>query len=151
MYRETGAKCLSSFEADGPERGAYLRTIRRWAEAHQIATDLHAEDEMTDVGKVGMARSHIIGRYMAWGRPKIEAVEFFDDARGYRAWHQGSWEPSGILSVPADPEAAWLDFVEWCKGPPYQAAEPLLRDETYLKIFTQDKPYHAWQPRQPNA
>jgi len=52
--------------------------------------------------------------------------------------------------VPADPEAVWLDFVEWCCMGPYHAAEASLRKETYLRIFTEDKPYHAWELRQPS-
>jgi len=67
---------------------------------------------------------------------------------GYTNWRQHPWEPSGVLPVPADPEAAWLDFVEWCRDGPYHSAEPLLRKETYLRIFTGeagDKPYLEWQ------
>jgi hypothetical protein len=133
---------------DGPERAPYLRTIRRWAETHQIPTDLHSEDEMDDVDKTLVVRLHVIDRYMAWERPKVEALESYRDARGFQAWTQHPWTPSGILPVPADPEAAWLDFVEWCRDGPYHSAEPLLRKETYLRIFTEDKPYHAWELRQ---
>jgi hypothetical protein len=138
---------LAEHIPDSQERGPYLRTIRRWAEAHQITTDLHPEDEMDDVGKALVVRFHVIDRYAVWERPKIEAMEFLDDERGFRRWRQHPWKPSGILPVPADPEAAWLDFVEWCRTGPYQAAEPLLRRETYLKIFTEDKPYRIWELR----
>jgi hypothetical protein len=30
-----------------------------------------------------------------------------------------------------------------------QAAQSLLRKETYLRIFTDDKPYHTWELQQP--
>jgi hypothetical protein len=140
---------LAEHIPDGPERGPYLRTIRRWAETHQIVTDIHQEDEMDNVGKALVVRLHIVDRRMAWERPKVEALEGYQDARGFRAWRQHPWTPSGVEPVPVDPEEAWADFVEWCKGPPYQAAEPLLRKETYLRIFTEDKPYHAWELRQP--
>jgi hypothetical protein len=136
---------------DGPERASYLRTIRRWADTHQIATDLHPEDEMDDVGKALVVRFHIIDRHMGWERPRVEAVESFVEAGGWTNFRQGPWEPSGILPVPADPEAAWLDFVEWCQDGPYHSAEPLLRKETYLRIFTENKPYHQWELRQPSA
>ena len=62
---------------------------------------------------------------------------------------QHPWTPSGILPVPADPEEAWADFVEWCRDGPYHSAEPLLRKETYLRLFTEHKPYHQWELRQP--
>jgi hypothetical protein len=139
---------LAEHIPDGPEREPYLRTIRCWAEAHQIATDIHQEDEMDDVGKALVVRLHIVDRRMAWERPKVEAMEGYQDARGFRAWRQHPWEPSGILPVPADPEAAWADFVAWCRDGPYHSTEPLLRKETYLRIFTDDKPYHAWELRE---
>lgn len=61
---------------------------------------------MDDVGKALVVRWHIVDRHMAWERPRVEALEGFQDARGFRARRQHPWEPSGILPVPADPEAA---------------------------------------------
>jgi hypothetical protein len=141
---------LAEHLPDGPERGPYLRTIRRWAEVHHITTDLHPEDEITDVGKALIVRFHVIDRHMAWERPKIEAMESYVEPGGWTNFRQHPWEPSGILPVPSDPEAAWADFVAWCREGPYQSAEPLLRQETYLRIFTEDKPYHAWELQQPS-
>ena len=77
------------------------------------------------------------------------ALESYIEPGGWTNWRQHPWTPSGILPVPADPEAAWEDFCEWCRPGPYQAAQPLLRQETYLRIFTESKPYHAWQLRRP--
>jgi hypothetical protein len=95
-----------------------------------------------------MVRFHIIDRYAAWERPRIEAMEFYTDGRGYQAWRQHPWEPSGVEPVPADPEAAWKDFCLWCQGPPMNRTEPPLRRETYLRIFSEGKPYHGWEVRQ---
>jgi hypothetical protein len=144
---------LAAHIPDGPERAPYLRTIRRWAEARYITTDLHPEDEMDDVGKALVVRWHIVDRYMAWERPKIEALESYVEPGGWTNWRQHPWTPSGILPVPADPEEAWADFVEWCRDGPYHCTEPLLRKETYLKIFTEDKPYHVWElrPNEPTS
>jgi hypothetical protein len=141
---------LAEHIPDGPERGPYLRTIRRWAETHQIPTDIHQEDEMDDAGKVLMVRYHVIDRHMSWEKPKVEALESYRDAHGYQAWTQHPWEPSAVLPVPADPEAAWADFVAWCRDGLHHSAEPRLRKETYLKIFTGDRPYHGWELRQPS-
>jgi hypothetical protein len=38
-----------------------------------------------------------------------------------------------------------IRFVEWGEDGSYHSAEPLLRKEMYLRIFTEDKPYHAWE------
>jgi hypothetical protein len=136
---------------DGPQRTAYWRAIRLWCERHNITTDLHPEDELSDTGKSLLVRFHIVERRMAWERPKIEAQETYVTPDGFMAWRQYPWTPSGILPVPADPEAAWLDFIEWVKGPPMnRTGDPPLRRETYLKIFTEEKPYHAWELRQPH-
>jgi hypothetical protein len=43
-----------------------------------------------------------------------------------------------------------IRFAEWCRDRPYHSAELLLRKETYLRIFTENKPYHAWELRQPS-
>jgi hypothetical protein len=88
---------------------------------------------------------------MAWERPKIEALERYVKPGRWTNWRQDPWTPSGILPVPADLGAAWLDFVVRCRDGPYHSAEPLLRKETYIKIFTGEegkKPYHAWELRQ---
>jgi hypothetical protein len=70
---------LAEHIPEGRERGAYLRTIRRWAEAHKITTDLHPEDELSDVARYGFVRDHIVCRYMAYERPQVEAMEFYAD------------------------------------------------------------------------
>jgi hypothetical protein len=132
---------------------AYLRCLWQWSQAHGDILGLDEEDTMDEISKRLLVRHHIIDRHMAYKRPQQEAVESFVEPGGWTNFRQHPWTPSGILPVPADPEAAWADFVEWCKGPPYQAAEPLLRKETYIKIFTGedgDKPYHAWELRQPS-
>jgi hypothetical protein len=141
------AERLARYMPEGPRRAPYIRTIRQWCEAHGIPTDLHEEDELDEVGKSLIVRFHIIDRHMAWEQPKVEAVESFVEPGGWINFRQHPWEPSGILPVPADPEQAWLDFVEWCRDGPYHRDEPLLRKETYLRIFTENKPAHAWELR----
>jgi hypothetical protein len=74
---------------------------------------------------------------MTWERPKVEGLERYVEPGGWTNWRQHPWTPSGILPVPADPEEASADFVAWCRDGPYQSAEPLMRKETYLKIFTE--------------
>ena len=105
---------------------------------------------MSEVSKQLLIRFHIIDRHMAYEAPKHAALESYAEVGGWINFRQHPWEPSGVLPVPADPEAARLDFVEWCRDGPYHSAEPLLRKETYLKIFTENKPYHAWELRQPS-
>jgi hypothetical protein len=114
-----------------------------------IPTDLHEEDELSGALKSLIVRSHIADRYMGWERPKVEALESYVEPDGWIKFRQHPWTPSGILPVPSDPGAAWLDFVEWCQDGPYHSAEPLLRKQTYQKIFSEDQPYHAWELRQP--
>jgi hypothetical protein len=134
---------------EGRDRSAYLCCLWQWSRAHGDALGLEEEDTMDELSKQLLIRYHIIDRHMAWERPKLDAMESYVEPGGWTNWRQHPWTPSDILPVPADPEAAWLDFVEWCKGPPYQAAEPLLRKETYLAIFTSPTPpYHTWELRQ---
>jgi hypothetical protein len=136
---------------DDSDRSAYLRVLWQWSRAHNDVLGLIEEDIMSDVGKEMLVRFHIIDRHMAWERPKIEALESYVEPGGWTNWRQHPWAPSGVLPVPADPEAAWLDFVEWCQEGPYHSAKPLLRRETYLKIFSENKPYHTWELRQASA
>jgi hypothetical protein len=147
---EADAVLVAQHMPAGPDRAVYIRMVREWCQAHDIETDLHREDELDDVGKSLLVRFHIVERRMAWERPKIEAMESYVTSDGFMAWRQHPWEPSGILPVPPNAEEAWLDFIEWVKGSPMRYAEVPLRRETYLKIFTEDKPYHAWELRQPD-
>jgi hypothetical protein len=132
---------------DGPDRSAYLRCLWQWSRAHGDILGLDEEDTMDEVSKQLLVRHHIIDRRMAYEAPKHAALESYVEPGGWTNFRQHPWEPSGILPVPVDPEAAWLDFVEWCQDGPYHRTEPLLRQETYLKIFAENKPYHAWELR----
>jgi hypothetical protein len=92
-------------------------------------------------------RHHIIDRRTAYEAPRHAAMESYVEPGGWINFRQHPWEPNDVLPVPLDLEATWDDFVEWCRDGPYHSAEPLLRKETYLRIFTEDKPYHAWELR----
>jgi hypothetical protein len=78
----------------------------------------------------------LIDRHMAWERPQVEALESYVEPDGWTNWRQQPWELSGVLPVPADSEEAWEDFVAWRRDGHYHSAEPLLRKEANLKIFT---------------
>jgi hypothetical protein len=136
--------------SDDTDRSAYLRCLWQWSHAHGDILGLDEEDVMSDLGKEMLVRWHTLDRRAAFEAPKNASLESYVEAGGWTNFRQHPWTPSGILPVPPDPEAAWLDFVEWCRDGPYHSAEPLLRKETYLRIFTENKPYHAWELRQPS-
>jgi hypothetical protein len=137
-------------EQEGSDRSAYLRCLWQWSRAHGDILGLDEEDTMTDLAKEMLIRWHVLDRRQAFEAPKHAALESYVEPGGYTNWRQHAWTPSGILPVPLDPEAAWEDFCEWCRTGPYQSTEPLMRKETYLRIFTENKSYHAWQLRQPS-
>jgi hypothetical protein len=147
--RDVDVERLAAYvPSDEPDRSAYLRCLWKWSQAHGDILGLEEEDTMSEVSKQLLVRYHIIHRHMAWERPRIEAKESYVEPGGWTNWRQHPWMPSGVEPVPPDPEEAWADFVAWCQDGPYHSAEPLLRKETYLKIFTEDKPYHDWELRQ---
>jgi hypothetical protein len=109
------------------------------------------DPQLSEAGKTLRVRFHITDRHIEYERPRMEALESYREPGGWNNWRQHPWTPSGILPMPADPEAAWADFIEWCQGPPLNGAEPPLRKESYIAIFTSpDPPYHAWELRQPS-
>jgi hypothetical protein len=134
---------------DSEERSQYLRVLWQWSREHNNALGLEEEDTLSDTGRYLIVRFHIIDRHMAYKRPQEEAVESFVEPGGWTNFRQHPWTPSGILPVPQDPEEAWLDFIAWCQDGPYHRAEPLLRKETYIKVFSENQPYHQWELRQP--
>jgi hypothetical protein len=135
---------------DRRARHAYVRAITEGCKALGIEPpSLETLDPPDEVSLEGMIRFHVIDRFMGWEKPRLDALESYVEPGSWINWRQHPWTPSGIERVSADPEEAWADFVVWCKDGPCQSAEPLMRKETYLRVFTQNKPYHPWQLRAP--